>query len=111
MARFGLSRDSLERERRGRIVGDDQHRAAIRALARELLGADLGGDAVRRSTSPWSFASAGFVAGKGTSREAVLKIVSWTKNSASPMAQAKYASRTRETDPPNFSLSMVNEEG
>jgi hypothetical protein len=49
--------------------------------------------------------------GKGASREAVLKIVSWTKDSASPLAQARYASRTRQSDPPHARLVMINEEG
>ena len=49
--------------------------------------------------------------GKGTSRESVLKVVSWTKDRASPLAQEKYASRTRESDPPSGALLMINEEG
>jgi hypothetical protein len=40
----------------------------------------------------------------------VLKVISWTKDSVSPMAQAKYASRTRQSDPPAGGLFMVNDE-
>jgi hypothetical protein len=37
-----ISRDSLESERRGRIIGEDQHKAAIRARTRELMRLDAG---------------------------------------------------------------------
>src|SRR3954469_21306825 len=37
-----ISRDSLDRERRGRIIGEDQYKGAIRARTRELLRLDTG---------------------------------------------------------------------
>lgn len=111
MARTGLSRDSLDRERRGRIIGEDQHKGAIRARARELMRMDIGRGGGGRAASPTPAPSTRFSGGKGASREAVLKVIAWTKDSASPMAQAKYASRTRQSDPPEGGLLMVNEEG
>src|ERR1700731_4849199 len=109
MAPIAISRDSFDYERRGRIIGEDQHKAAIRARVRELMGMGggrAGGNAVA-APSP----AQRLKLGKGTSRETVLKIVSWTKNRASPLAQAKYASRTRASDPPSGALLMINEEG
>jgi hypothetical protein len=38
MATTRISRDSLDSERRGRIIGEDQHKAAIRVF----FGAELG---------------------------------------------------------------------
>src|SRR5947209_5823669 len=109
MAPVLISRDSLDYERRGRIIGEDQHKAAIRARVRELMrtGGGRGNlDATARASSAQHLGSE-----KGASRESVLKIVSWTKDRASPLSQAKYASRTRENDPPSGALVMINEEG
>jgi hypothetical protein len=108
-----ISRDSLDSERRGRTIGEDQHKGAIRARTRELLRLDMGrgGGGRRQAPGPTPALGARVGGGKGASREAVLKIVSWTKDSASPMAQARYASRTRQSDPPTAGLVMVNEEG
>src|SRR5258707_7761607 len=39
---MALSRDSLDRERRGRIIGEDQHKGAIGARTRELFRLDTG---------------------------------------------------------------------
>jgi hypothetical protein len=91
-----ISRDSLDSERRGRIIGEDQYKAAIRARTRELLRLDTSRAAYRsQAPAPMPGVGARIGGGKVASREAVLKIVSWTKDSASPMAQARYASRTR----------------
>jgi hypothetical protein len=109
MASIAISRDSLDYERRGRIIGEDQHKGAIRARVRELMGMDGGRGGGRAAATPSPAQRFGL--GKGTSRETVLKVVSWTKDRASPLAQAKYASRTRESDPPSGALLMVNEEG
>src|SRR6266849_1516078 len=113
MATTRISRDSLESERRGRIIGEDQHKAAIRARTRELLRLDIGrgGASRRQAPAPMPGPGARVGGGKGASREAVLKIVSWTKDSASPLAQVRYASRTRQSDPPHAGLVMINEEG
>ena len=105
--RDALSRDSLEYERRGRLLRDDHYKATIRARARELLRVDVGapgagaGDTARRSPTVES----------GRSSETVLKVISWTKSRHAPMAQARYAARTREGDAPERSLAMFNEEG
>src|SRR5229473_1404817 len=109
MAPVSISRDSLDYERRGRIIGEDQHKAAIRARVRELMGIDGGRRGGRTVATPSS--AQRLELGKGTSRETVLKVVSWTRERASPLAQAKYASRTRESDTPSGALLMVNEEG
>jgi hypothetical protein len=112
MATTRISRDSLDSERRARIIGEDQHKGAIRARTRELLRLDAGrGGGGRRQAPATPAPGVRRGGGKGASREAVLKIVSWTKDSTSPMAQARYASRTRQSDPPNAGLVMVNEEG
>src|SRR5260221_7215171 len=37
MAPVAISRDSLDYERRGRIIGEDQYKGAIRARMRELM--------------------------------------------------------------------------
>jgi hypothetical protein len=109
MAPIVISRDSLDYERRGRIIGEDQYKAAIRARARELMGMDGGHGGEHAVAAPSPAQRVGL--GKGASREAVLKIVSWTKDRASPLAQAKYAARTRESDLAGDALQMVNEEG
>ena len=44
-----LSRDSLDSERRGRIIGEDQHKAAIRARTRELLRLETGRGGICRA--------------------------------------------------------------
>ena len=105
--RDALSRDSLEYERRGRLLRDDHYREVIRARARELLRLDVGvpderyGGRARQSPT----------GEHGRSSETVLKVISWTKSRHAPMAQARYAARTREDDPPEKSLAMFNEEG
>lgn len=108
MAPTGISRDSLDSERRGRMIGEDQHKGAIRARARELMRLQPGRGDGGRSQAPTAARLAG---GKGASSETVLKVVAWTKDSASPMAQAGYASRTREDDPADAGLVMINEQG
>jgi hypothetical protein len=109
MAPVAISRDSLDYERRGQIIGEDQHKDAIRACVRELMRIGGGRGGGRAAAAPSPAQRLGW--GKGTSRETVLKVVSWTKDRASPLAQAKYASRTRDSDPPSGALLMANEDG
>jgi hypothetical protein len=113
MARVLLSRDSLEYERRGRVVGEAHYREAIRARARELLR--IGGRSSAGSGRPGGLARASPTStasgGRTRSNETVLKVISWTKAQRAPLAQAKYAARTRERDPADASLTMSNEEG
>jgi hypothetical protein len=162
---MAISRDSLDRERRGRVIGEDQYKGAIRARTRELMRLDTGrpggghrvpggapgggsGEVGRGYQAPGAAPGAGarsggargglapggggrsgrgpgghqapgtapgaaarLAGGRATSSETVLKVVSWTKDSASPMAQARYASRTRQSDPAGVGLPMINEEG
>jgi hypothetical protein len=110
-----LSRDSLEFERRGRVVGEDDYRATIRARARELLS--VGGGSFRNgrggsaAIQPSALkAVAGLKAG-GPSNQSILKVVNWTKERRAAMAQAKYAARTRDEDPPEKAVPMLNEAG
>jgi hypothetical protein len=107
MARGSISKDGLEYERRGRVVGENHHREAIRARARELLrvGGRSGGG------RPASGASLAAFEGRGSSNQTILKVIGWTKTPGAPLAQAKYAARTREQDPPEASLTSFNEEG
>jgi hypothetical protein len=109
MAPVLLSNDSLEYVRRGRVVGQAHYREAIRARARELLrapvrrgaAAQVGG---RRQVS-------GTAGRRTASSETVLKVISWTKSRRAPLAQARYAARTRLHDAAEASLPMINEEG
>lgn len=111
-----LSRDSFEYEKRGRVIGEDDHRATIRARARELLSVGSGsrrsgrGESVVFAPSAALKVAAGLKAG-GPSNQSVLKVVNWTKARRAAMAQAKYAARTRDDDPPEQTLPMVNETG
>src|SRR5258708_14090120 len=109
MAPVAISRDSLDYERRGRIIGEDQYKGAIRARMRELMAMGGGRAGGRAVAAPSPAQRLGV--GKGTSRETVLKVVSWTKDRASPLAQAKYASRTPGRDPPTAAVAMVQQEG
>src|ERR1700742_2997425 len=108
----GLTRDSFEYERHGRIVGEDDHRAAIRARVREILRV---GGSKGRSAGVSSAAGAGHASGaakaRARSNETVLKVVAWTKAKSAPFAQATYAARTRESDAPERALPMFNETG
>lgn len=103
MAAQALSRDSLEYERRGRLLHDRHYEAAIRARAREVLRLELGGLGGGATRTP--------AIAKGVSRETVLKVISWTKSRHAPLAQARYAARTRDMDPPEQALEMINEHG
>jgi hypothetical protein len=110
-----LSRDSFEFEKCGRILGEDHHDSAIRARARELmrLGGTpqyVGGGRARLTLSAARIATGHFTLGS-PSNQTVLKVVNWTKGRQAPMAQAKYASRTREADSPESALPMFNEAG
>ena len=91
MARVSLSNDSLDYERRGRVVGQAHYREAIRARARELLGAlHRGGAAAQVGGARQASSTAGR---RTASRETVLKVISWTKSRRAPLAQAQYAGR------------------
>jgi Relaxase/Mobilisation nuclease domain len=109
MVNGSLSRDSLEYERRGRAVGENHYREAMRARARELLRIGERRSGISRSggTAPTPSASAR----RTTSNETVLKVISWTKSQRAPLAQARYAARTRQGDASEASLPMINEEG
>jgi len=109
MAPIAISRDGLDYERRGRIIGEDQHKGAIRARVRELMA--MGGGRAGSHTAVTPSPAQRLGLGKGASRETVLKIVSWTKDRASPLAQARYASRTRTNDPPSGALHMISDDG
>jgi hypothetical protein len=109
MAPIAISRDSLDYERRGRIIGEDQHKGAIRARVRELMA--MGGGRAGSHTAVTPSPAQRLGLGKGASRETMLKIVSWTKDRASPLAQARYASRTRTNDPPSGALHMISDDG
>jgi len=106
----------LEYERRGRVIGEDDHRATIRARARELLSIgggsrhDREGGSAAVAASAASKAVAGLKAG-GPSNQSVLKVVNWTKERRAAMAQAKYAARTRDEDPAEKAVPMLNEAG
>jgi hypothetical protein len=106
-----ISRDSLEYERRGRLLRDDLARESVRRRAAQLLSATGGGH--RSSTLDQASTSGKTASGlsKGRSRETVVKVVNWTKSKRSPLSQAKYASQTRPVDDPGRALAMWNEKG
>src|SRR5260370_36396754 len=99
MAHVVISRDSLDYERRGRIIGEDQHKGAIRARVRELMAMDVGRGSGHAVAAPSPAQRLGL--GKVASRETVLKVVSWTNDVAAPLALAKNAYRRRESDAPD----------
>ena len=105
--RDALSRDSLAYDRRGRLLRDDHYREVIKARARELLHVGVGAPSARAGGT----ATRSATIESGRSSETVLKVISWTKSRHAPMAQARYAARTREGDAPGKSLAMFNEEG
>src|SRR5260221_1155329 len=109
MAPIAISRDSLDYERCGRIIGEDQHKGAIRARVRELMA--MGGGRAGRHTAVTPSPAQRPGLGRGRSRETILKIVWWTKDRASPLGQARDASRTRTNDPPSGALHMISDDG
>lgn len=97
----GLSRDDLAYEKRGRIVGDDEYRAAIKRRAREILS--LGYPAGTRRGSPNE--------GVPASTESVLKVIAWTKGKHAAPRQAFYVGRARDKDDPRRQVALENERG
>ena len=88
-----VSRDRLDRDRPGRVVSQAQHDAAVRARVSVLLSVPpiWPGQASRPREEAGSPA-------KAPSREAVLKVVSWSKSARSPANQAQYIGRSRDSD-------------
>lgn len=114
-----ISGDSLEQEKRGRLLKDHQYEAVARARTAMLLNG-------RGGASPRGRASAGGAAGarsasgrsragqaKAPSRESVLKIINWSKAASSAGKQARYIARVREDDRKGDvePLAMENERG
>jgi hypothetical protein len=99
----GLSRDDLAYEKRGRIVGDDEYRAATKRRAREILS--LGPSAGTRR------APGGPREGIPASTESVLKVIAWTKGKHAAPRQAFYVGRAREKDDPRRQVALENERG
>lgn len=114
MARTGISKDSLDYERRGRLLRDDLEREAVRRRAAVLLS---GSSSIRAAgaTSSRAHATAAMGAtariGRGRSREVVFKVVNWTKAQRSPLSQALYAAHARGSDLPERVLAMTSEDG
>jgi hypothetical protein len=83
-----ISSDSLDRERRGRIIGEDQHKGAIRARTRELMRLDARRGGAKGTPAAAPGPGARYGGGNGASREAVLKVVSWTKDTRARRTRA-----------------------
>lgn len=101
-----LAPDSLEYEKRGRIIRED---AALRrrtaARVRQVLGAGgAAGIALQRSQPQAR-------AGEGASRESVLKVIGWSKSPHSARNQGRYITRTRENDPEGNQVALETESG
>ena len=103
--------DSLDNEKRGRVVNELQGEAAARARVAILLSVPPAGHL--RSGKGGARTPAGGGLSKPPSRESVLKVIGWTKSSRSPVRQARYVGRARDTDQAAGldPLPMENERG
>lgn len=99
----GLSRDDFAYERRGRIVGDDEYRAAIKRRAREILSLGPSVGARLRGDGPTGTSAA--------STESVLKVIAWTKSLHAAPRQAFYVGRARDKDQTQRQVALENERG
>lgn len=113
-----INGDSLEYEKRGRLLKDHHYEAAARARAAALLiGGRMGyaSKASQRSLHqrPAAASSAGSRAFKEPSRESVLKVIQWTKAAETPKRQARYVARVRADDEQKGRepIPMENERG
>lgn len=113
-----LSRDTLERDKTGSPIREEHRQEAVRARVEHLLTA--GPDMFRPETARQREARelyearlAGDVASgnRPPSREAVLKIVNWTKSAAAPYRQAEYVARTADDQRHRPEVPMENEKG
>ena len=103
--------DSFDNEKRGRVVNELQGEAAARARVATLLSVPPTGP-VRFGKGGAKSATGGGLA-KAPSRESVLKVIGWTKSARSPVRQARYVGRARDTDQAAGldPLPMENERG
>ena len=113
-----INGDSLEYEKRGRLLKDPQYQAAARARTAALLSGGRMGYASKASKRsfqqrPAATSSAGSRAFKEPSRETVLKVIQWTKAAETPKRQARYVARVRADDEQKNRepISMENERG
>lgn len=104
-----LSRDGLDHDKRGRVVNELQHEAAVRARVSTLLSVPP----IRARRTGMASPGAGSSIAKALSREAVLKVIGWTKAARSPTRQARYIGRARDSDQAAGlePLPMENERG
>lgn len=103
----GLSRDDFAYERRGRVVGDDGYRTAIKRRAREILSVGPSAGTRLRTGSPSRTASTV----RPLSTESVLKVIAWTKGHHAAPRQAFYVGRARDKDDPRRQVALENERG
>ena len=100
MAKFvSINGDSLEYDKRGRLLKDHQYEAAARARVAQLLGqAPIipRGRPQQRTTS--GSATNRVRLAKSPSRETVFKVIQWTKAASTPARQARYVGRVRAAD-------------
>ena len=116
-----LSRDSLERDKTGSPIREEHRQEAVRARVEHLLTA--GPTIFRPETAKqrearelYELQLAGVIAwgkpdNRPPSREAVLKIVNWTKSAAAPFRQAEYVARTADDQKHRPEVPMENEKG
>jgi hypothetical protein len=94
-----INGDSLEYDKRGRLLKDHQYEAAARARVAQLLGQApiiLRGRSQKPTTSGLATSRARL--SKPPSRETVFKIIQWTKAANTPARQARYVGRVRAAD-------------
>lgn len=104
-------RDPFDFERRGRVVGEEQHRRAVAERTRQVLRAVS--PSHRPSSQPGraSALSPGGDSGGQASRETVLKVIGWAKRPQSAFRQADYISRNREVDRDADAVPLENQDG
>lgn len=100
-----INGDSLEKEKRGRLLKDQQYEAAARARVAQLIGhgPTASGARSRQAKTPapavqYPTGGRRVRAGRTPSRESVLKVIQWTKAANTPARQARYVGRVRAAD-------------
>ena len=98
---ISLNGDSFDWEKRGRIVDRDALYHSLGSRAADIL---------RMPRSAASKGATGWASGGG-SREAVLKVIAWSKSGFAAPTQARYIARARSADAPEGLLALEDEQG
>lgn len=103
--------DRLDREKRGRVVNEAQRIAAMRARVATITSGRPYWPSTGRYGARKNEAGANF--NRPPSREAVFKVIGWTKAANAPERQARYVGRARDPDIAEQipALDLENERG